>query len=374
MNRGRDDASERLAPRRVHAKVYRFWKRDGPDLLLVGSPNLTRAGHSHGAAGNLEAAFLVDASDAGYQRRWWLEPVERDADRFASTTPTEAEGLDAVGLDLSLRFDWGTREFSYRLEDSTADGFAVLTTAGEPLATIGRPLRRRWMAFDRALSTRLAELLLSTSFLLVQHGNQSWRVLVREENMQHRPSLLMQLTPEEILEYWSLFTPAQRAQFVEARILDRVEGLPIARVDRLHARNTLFDRFAGIYHAFGCLERAVDTALEDGRDADAEARLLGAKCDSLPNLLEKTIERPDGDPILAYVTFLCATQLRHELSRRHREFFRERAQHVGHLDARLGHLPDLRTAIELDDPEAEDFLQWYEHAFLRSASQPGARR
>ena len=374
VNRGRDDASERLAPRRVHAKVYRFWKRDGPDLLLVGSPNLTRAGHSHGAAGNLEAAFLVDASDAGYQRRWWLEPVERDADRFASTTPTEAEGLDAVGLDLSLRFDWGTREFSYRLEDSTADGFAVLTTAGEPLATIGRPLRCRWMAFDRALSTRLAELLLSTSFLLVQHGNQSWRVLVREENMQHRPSLLMQLTPEEILEYWSLLTPAQRAQFVEARILDRVEGLPIARVDRFHARNTLFDRFAGIYHAFGCLERAVDTALEDGRDAEAEARLLGAKYDSLPNLLEKTIERPDGDPILAYVTFLCATQLRHELSRRHREFFRERAQHVGHLDARLGHLPDLRTAIELDDPEAEDFLQWYEYAFLRSASQPGARR
>ena len=149
--------------------------------------------------------------------------------------------------------------------------------------------------------------------------------------MEHRPSLLMQLTPEEILEYWSLLTPAQRAQFVEARILDRVEGLPIARVDRLHARDTLFDRFAGIYHAFGCLERAVDTALEDGRDAEAEARLLGAKYDSLPNLLEKTIERPDGDPIIAYVTFLCATQLRRELSRRHREFFRERAQHVGHL-------------------------------------------
>ena len=193
----------------------------------------------------------------------------------------------------------------------------------------------------------------------------------------------MQLTPEEILEYWSLLTPAQRAQFVEARILDRVEGLRdvdwvfparARRVDRLHARDTLFDRFAGIYHAFGCLERAVDTALEDGRDAEAEARLLGAKYDSLPNLLEKTIERPDGDPIIAYVTFLCATQLRRELSRRHREFFRERAQHVGHLDVLLGHLPDLRTAIELDDPEAEDFLQWYEHAFLRSASQPGARR
>ena len=374
VNRGRDDTSERLAPRRVHAKVYRLWKKTGPDLLLVGSPNLTRAGHSHGAAGNLEAAFLVDISSAGYQKRWWLEPVDQEADRFASTTPTEAEGLDVVGLDLSFQFDWGTKELTYRLTGPAPSGFAVLTTAGEPLTTVEQPRLHRWTTLGAAASNRLEDLLLSTSFLLVQYEEQSWRVLVREENMGHRPSLLMQLTPEEILEYWSLLTAEQRAQFMEARILDHVEGLPIARLDRLDARDTLFDRFAGIYHAFGCLERAVNTALEDGRDTEAEARLLGAKYDSLPNLLEKTVERPDGDPILSYVTFLCAKQLRHELSRRHRPFFSQRARHVEHLDELLGRLPDLRSAIDLDDSGAEDFLQWYEDAFLRSASQPSGRR
>ena len=374
VNRGRDDTSERLAPRRVHTKVYRLWKKTGPDLLLVGSPNLTRAGHSHGAAGNLEAAFLVDISGTGYQKRWWLEPVDQEADRFASTTPTEAEGLDVVGLDLSFQFDWGTKGLTYRLSGPAPNGFAVLTTAGEPLTTVEQPRLHRWTTLGAATSNRLEDLLLSTSFLLVQYKGQSWRVLVREENMGHRPSLLMQLTPEEILEYWSLLTAEQRAQFIEARILDHVEGLPIARLDRLDARDTLFDRFAGIYHAFGCLERAVDTALEDGRDTEAEARLLGAKYDSLPNLLEKTVERPDGDPILSYVTFLCAKQLRHELSRRHGPFFSQRARHVEHLDELLGRLPDLRSAIELDDAHAEDFLQWYEHAFLRSASQPSGRR
>ena len=367
VNRGRDDTSERLAPRRVHAKVYRLWKRDGPDLLLIGSPNLTRAGHSHGGAGNLEAAFLVDISGAGYQRRWWLEPLGHDAERFASPPPTEAEGLDVVGLDLSLQFDWGTKGLSYRLDDSTTNGFAILTTAGELLAAVRQPRQRRWTALDAEASSRLEELLLFSSFLLVRHGVQSWRILVREENMGYRPSLLMQLTPEEILEYWSLLTPAQRVQFIEARILDHVEGLPIARVDRLHARDTLFARFAGIYHAFGCLERAVDTALADGRGREAEARLLGAKYDSLPNLLEKTIERPDDDPILSYVTFMCALQLRNALNHRHREFFRQRADHVRHLDALLGHLPTLRSTIELDDPRADDFFQWYEQAFLRSA-------
>ena len=373
-NRGRDERSERLAPRRVHAKVYRLWKRGGPDFLLVGSPNLTSAGHSQVEAGNLEAAFLVEITDLGYRRRWWLEPLEQETDRFAPTTPTEVDGLDEVGLDLSFQFDWGTKRLSYRLKESTPHGFKVLTTSGQSLATVNGPRFGRWTPLGSAASSCLEEMLLSTSFLLVEHRGQSWRVLVREENMGHRRSLLAQLTPEEILEYWSLLTPHQRTQFLEAHILDQVEGLPVARVEQLHGRDTLFDRFAGIYHAFACLERAVDTALEDGRDNEADARLLGAKYDSLPNLLQKTLERPDGDPILKYVTFLCARQLRQELGRRHRNFFSQRTQHVKHLDKLLDHLPDLRDLIEFDDVDGDRFLQWYEDAFLTPASQMRVRR
>lgn len=373
-NRGRDEKSERLAPRRVHAKVYRLWKRGGPELLLVGSPNLTSAGHSQGEAGNLEAAFIVDTSGMGYRRRWWLEPMEQEASRFAPTTPTEVDGLDEVGLDLSFQFDWGTKRLSYRLNESTAYGFKVLTTAGQSLANVNEPRIGRWTPLGPTASIHLEEMLLSTSFLLVEHREQSWRVLVREENMGHRPSLLTQLTPEEILEYWSLLTPHQRTQFLESHILDQVEGLPIARVERLHGRDTIFDRFAGIYHAFACLERAVDTALEDGRDNEADARLLGAKYDSLPNLLQKTLDRPGGDPILNYVTFLCARQLRQELDNRHRDFFSQRTQHVRHLDKLLDQLPDLRDRIEFDDTHADRFLQWYEDAFLTPASQTRLRR
>ena len=367
-NRGRDEKSQLLAPRRVHAKVYRLWKRGGPDLLLVGSPNLTNAGHSPATAGNLEAAFFVDISDIGHGRRWWLEPVEQAADRFVPTKPEEADGLDEVGLDLSLQFDWGAKQLSYYLKESTADEFRVLTTAGQPLAIVERPRFGRWTRLGRAAWSRIEGILLSTSFLLIEHRGKSWRILVREENMGHRPSLLTQLTPEEILEYWSLLTPHQRTQFLEAHVLDQIEGLPVVRVEQLHARNTLFDRFAGIYHAFACLERAVDTALEDGRDNEADARLLGAKYDSLPNLLQKTLDRQEGDSILNYVTFLCARQLRQELSGRHLEFFSQRKEHVQRLDKLLDHLPNLRKSIELDDAHADRFLQWYETEFLKPAS------
>lgn len=369
VSRGRDHLSERLLPRRVHAKVYRFWKRDGPDLLLVGSPNLTRAGHSHGSAGNLEAGFLVDFSHAQYPRRWWLEPLERDADRFIASTPREEDGCDVVGLNLSLRFDWGAKELSYRLEGHVADGFAIQTTSGETFGTISHPVHGRWTAFAKDISDRLERLLRSTSFLVIRYGVNSWRVLIREENMGHRPSLLLELTPAEILEYWSLLTPAQRAQFMESRIPDQVEGLSVSRADRLRSRDTLFDRFAGIYHGFGCFERSIDEALGSGRDNVAEARLLGAKYDSLPNLLANVLQQSDSDPILAYVTLLCAKQLRHKFGRRYEEFFRSRPLHVKRLDDQLSHLPCLRSALELHDPEADDFLQWYEEAFLRPVDQ-----
>ncbi len=113
VSRSRSERAERLAPRRVHAKIYRLWARDGPDLLLVGSPNLTSAGHSHSASGNLEAAFLVDVPDAA--KRCWLEIDQKGVERFAESGTAEDDGLDAVGLDLSFEYDWSREELALYL-------------------------------------------------------------------------------------------------------------------------------------------------------------------------------------------------------------------------------------------------------------------
>jgi hypothetical protein len=67
---------ERLAPRGVHAKVYRFWSQAGGEVVLVGSPNLTRAGHAAYSKGNLEAAFFAHVGEAGTPQGWWLQPIE----------------------------------------------------------------------------------------------------------------------------------------------------------------------------------------------------------------------------------------------------------------------------------------------------------
>ena len=376
--RGKPNEAQGAQPRHVHAKVYRLWRKGGPDLLLVGSPNLSTPGHSRAGAGNLEAAFLVDVIEAGYPQRWWLEAVEQEAERFVETVPAEEDEVESVGLNLSVQYDWSTSDLSYRLvsedKNESVARFDVNQPGGAHLFSVDRPRSGHWVTCPSDAAAQVRDLLASTSFLQIRSNGRSWQVLVREEGLGYRPSLWTELTPEEILEYWSLLTAAQRAAFIERLTRDSLEGLPTAIRDPLTSHDTLFDRYAGIYHAFGCLSRHVDTAFDEKREAEAEARLLGAKYDSLPALLEKTLARDDADPIVRYVTLLCARQLRDDVVGRYREFFNTRGKGLAALDRLLAQLPDLKNALPLpEDDERSAFLDWYESAFLRPARLPGER-
>ena len=186
--------------------------------------------------------------------------------------------------------------------------------------------------------------------------------------MAHRPSILSELSPDEILEYWSLLSAEERAAFIERRAAlgQEIEGIPAAEKDSpLGTGDTLFDRFAGVFHAFGCLRRSIATALEDGRHEEAEMRLLGAKYDSLPELLRKTLEQDDGDPVLGYVTFLTAKQLRESLDGRDPEFFRDRSSLVRKLDDLIAAGIERRGAMFPNaDAQTRAFLDWFEPVFL----------
>ena len=118
--------------------------------------------------------------------------------------------------------------------------------------------------------------------------------------MYSRPSLLLDLSPAEILRYWSLLTAAQRAAFLEAHapeIAQLGEGAALmSRYEPLARGDSFFDRFAGIFLAFGCLERSVRSALiKGGSRRDAEYRLFGQKYDSLGNLLNRVVKEAQED-------------------------------------------------------------------------------
>ncbi|MCY3769380.1 MAG: hypothetical protein OXG56_08470 [Gammaproteobacteria bacterium] len=363
-------SEERLTPRHVHAKVYRLWHHDDGDVVIVGSVNCTSPAHRHGGEGNLEAAFLVDISDLNFPRYWWLRPLEHDdAHQFAETAPDEGDGLDVQAFDVSIRYHWGDGALAVRFEREMAlSTIDVKDISGRHLFTIKSGGEGKWRDCDKEAADAVGESLASSSFVVLHHDDSHWRVLIREEGMVHRPSML-QLSPDEILESWSLLTDEERADFIGRRAAfgKDVEGIPSAESsDTIGSGNTLFDRFAGVFHAFGCLRRNIEGALEDKRYKDAEMRLFGAKYDSLPELLQELLKRKDGDPVLDYVQFLTAKQVLDSLRTHDPQFFRNRKLLVEKLDRLIEEGIQRRNRIFPDkDTRTSEFLKWFEPVFLK---------
>lgn len=363
---------DQIPPRRVHAKVYRFWIHGVSNITLVGSVNLTSAGHSHSNAGNFESAFLYDITSESPTNRWWLEPLEKPPKTFDEKQTDETEDSQNVLIDISFRYNWADKKLEYHVDGPASGPVIVCEPGGVKLFEIDSLNPKGWIDCGEAAAGRVQQLLPSTSFLEIQHSKGVWRVLIREEGMTYRPSLLISLTPEEILMYWSLLSPEQQAYFFAEKFANEatLQGLTAANSSRYITNDTIFDRFAGVYHAFEQLMTHVDEAITSGRESEAESRLFGAKYDSLPLLLEKTIAREEGDDVMNYITFLCAGQVRDRVTKTHPEFMKANRKNAKTLNQLLKQLTTLRRKLSPQIKDSTQFLDWYEKMFLRMIEQP----
>jgi hypothetical protein len=180
------------------------------------------------------------------------------------------------------------------------------------------------------------------------------------------------LSTADILRYWSLLSFDQRAAFLEAKSLEK--GLAqedadlIARVKIEYTQQTFFDRFAGVFHAFSCLENDVREKLNAGRESEADYRIFGKKYDSLGTLVERVFaDKALVDDVERYVLLLCARQMLRELGREYPDFWRRRRPEVQLLEDGLQRVMEVRDRL-LRTENAKDmpaFLDWFDGWFLR---------
>ena len=97
--------------------------------------------------------------------------------------------------------------------------------------------------------------------------------------------------------------------------------------------------------------------------------MFGAKYDSLPELLRKTADQNE-DPVLRYIIFLCAKQIRDRVRKYDSDFWREHRKDDRKLGALINRLPSLAAELPIEGSDASEFLEWYERMFLRMISQP----
>ncbi|MER7165771.1 hypothetical protein ABT336_06775 [Micromonospora sp. NPDC000207] len=352
------------AQRTVHAKVYRFFTDDW-EVTLVGSFNLTNPAHSRG--GNVESGVLSEVT--GDQRPgFWLEAIEEPP---SFTEPVgEDDGVDQGYLPVLARYDWASGQAEL-LWDGPGDSPPVqVYDRGVHLFEVGPLQRAVWTALTGHDAATLRERLRETSFLTAVASDRRGIVLVHESGMAHRPSIPLDLSPADILRYWSMLTPEQRNAYVGLRgeaLRGPGEGLAPESPPE-----TVFDRFAGIFHGFAALGRTVRDALDHDRgELDprrveaARFRMFGAKYDSLPVLVERTADETAGDPLERYLMVLCARQLTDRVRRHHPDFWASDPVGVARLEQGLTVQSVLREQlIARNDAEMTEFLDWYEPRFL----------
>ena len=369
LRRKGSGAGDQGTPRFVHAKQYRFWKNSIGDLVVIGSVNCTRSAHSSSNSGNLEANIVVDGAKQGLHRRWWLEIEDETPTGFIDKVPDQSDGNDRASFEIVVLYDWARHEVRVRMNGNLRFPVRFHDSVGGELFVVREYTPPDWASYGKSAADRVRETLEKSSLINAECAEGSWRLLIREESCSHRPSLLSKLTPEEILKYWSLLSPEQRTRFLETRLVGKMEGLPTTKAEPHVDPHSVFHQFSGIFHAFGHLRRHIEASLEANLLDDAEYRLLGAKYDSLPELLRKMDEAEDQDPLMVYVTFLTAKQLRNRIALKYPSFVSERQEMLDVLDRLIARGLQKRELIEFPESgEREKFLDWFEPHFLNEHS------
>jgi hypothetical protein len=223
---------------------------------------------------------------------------------------------------------------------------------------------------------KLHDALQSTSFLHIREPIGEYTILMDETGMANKPAIHQELSVADILKSWSLFTPEQRAAFIEDKGRDLREAmieLGLTVNGRKHLVESFFDLQAGIFLAFGNLERRLSTALAAGREREVEYWLLGRQYDSILTLLERARnESPEGEgqpPIREYLMLLCTRQLVRMLKRDY-PILQDRKYKEGMkaIEEELAKQNQVRSRFTFDSvAEREKFFEWFEKWFLERA-------
>lgn len=367
----RSGPSESALPRRVHAKVYRFFSPSPRfEAIFVGSVNLTRAAHQ--AGGNFETGFLVE-TDPARAPDWWLAERGKKPTAYLSESG-DPEPLCGPGRAVSVKFSWANHEATVFWDAASVSPLLEVSAQGSALFSLNALEARKWTPLPEPGAATLERVLSSTALLTVTaQDTEPATILVQEEDMDSKPSILLKLTVADILKCWANLSVEQKTALLEARYAEiaaaasnLIPSTPLGRTT-----NSFFDAFAGIFHSFGCLERRLHRALEEGRERAAACVLFGDKYDSLPHLLGR-LSNPDTDRLDSvghYLILLCASQLEASVSSAHPEFSAGHQKEFEKLRSRLGAVCGAREALGLeDDGERQQFLVWFEKWFLKKAT------
>lgn len=370
--------------RTVHAKVIRFFSlKPKREVWFVGSANLTRAAFS--GTTNRETGFLVELDDIPPgPLGFWLDIDEKKPKEFEIGTDPD-EPVASGGTRMQVQHDWSAGETKAFWDGPKVSPALVVSANGVEVFKVEGLPSRAWTALPEDDSKKLAERLKSTSIFEVAGEDADGKpglLLVQEIGMFRKPSLAPDRTAADILKDWAAPSDDRRVALYEEGLLGVPEpGEPEPRPsdDGLVPVESLFDRFAGIFHGLSSLEKRVVEQLNGKNDDGAAYLLFGETFNSLATFLKKEREEEiERDPVNVYVAYLCAKQLvvtvRKEAGALLGSTFLDRhGPALKALEAQVEEpLGGLRQLIGDEiGADGAQFLEWFDRWFLKRATPVG---
>jgi hypothetical protein len=357
----------------VHAKIYRFFSKPlEKEFIIIGSVNLTDAAHCGSKKKNFETALFYDASGKG-NYEWFLEDLDSEEKRYFIEKKPEDDLEGLSNYCIALLYNWKSNSLSYFWKSDSISLKNVVIKISSNEISLGQVKYNSWQIIPETSTGNLRECILGTSIAeLYIDGMFVQRILIQEEGMEMRPSALKNLTTSEILEYWSLLSEEQKAEFIATRldVINVIQG-PSGHDPVIDdKRETLFDKFAGIFHAFSCLQEEIIESYHNKQEKKSVYRLFGDKYDSFKSLLEKLMKEIDSkeehDPIISYVIYLSMLQTLEVIKGTIPKFFDSHKRDFKLLDENLKRAGKIKEKIDFGkDATADTFFKWYEELFIK---------
>ena len=373
----KNGSGKNSVPRRVHAKVYRFYSRKlGEEYIFVGSVNFTARAFAldrRGGNYNIEAGFWVQ-TDTSFQPL--LKPLDQEQTRFAAQLelpPGEAETAPLA----ALAYDWRTGSLSFFMESGER---GLVLEIGDERGELARPTSNgqgaQWqnVQLTEELRERLEKRLRQTSFLSFKIGSGEARwLIVQESGMSVKPSQVVEeMSPTQIMQLWATLDPEEQQSLLE-RLMRELQPKEISSEYRQQVMpdvdGSFFSQFSQVFQSFRSLHRHLKNALADGNQRDLEYYLLGQEIDSLPRLLA-AVKRDDHGcpPYLKFMVGLAAREVveLHTSRPEIQELMDQNRHGAEALKAAIGALEDEAGRLDLGPYEGQrqQFLAWFKNAFF----------
>lgn len=308
--------------RRLHAKLFHFTNGQ-QSWIFTGSINFThRAFHQ-----NVEAGFLVQLDKLGSLLRPITDEsqIEKFSDPNEEIPGNSSDEERSAIPELHLCFDWVSKQLVGRTAPYRRYEIEILNAENDPVI---RPWEVRYVEsnYGERDTKDLEKLLKNGSLVKIRGRNlkikgkpefSAHSVLLQQIGWSHKPLNLPNLTASQILAIYAGMSPERRQlMLIDAKVRELVlsahGGELSSHVDDQKIEQ-FFCEYAEIFNAFEKLKKVLNDAFDNDQLNQVDYYLTGTGVDSLPTLINRTLEADSENQrlnnVTCYLIFLSAREV-----------------------------------------------------------------